>query len=112
MNSSRRIAQMGPWGRRWCSGLAGVAALLAIAGAPLEARAQTINYTYDEAGRLIEADYGGGNTIAFTNDAAGNLLRREVASGAAFVSVSSASFAPAAPLAVGPRLRARLQDAC
>ena len=53
----------------------------------------TIQYRYDEAGRLIEADYGEGATIRYTYDAAGNLLRREATSGIRFSSVSSASFA-------------------
>ena len=62
--------------------------------------AQTIiQYRYDEAGRLIAADYGGGNAINYTYDPAGNLLRREVTSTAAFASVSSASFAPGQALA-------------
>ena len=40
--------------------------------------AGTITYTYDNAGRLTGADYGGGKTIAFTYDNNGNLLTREV----------------------------------
>ena len=59
----------------------------------------TIQYSYDEAGRLIAADYGGGNAIAYTYDLAGNLLRRDVTSGAPFATVSAASFEPNAPLA-------------
>ena len=54
--------------------------------------AQTVNYTYDEAGRLITADYGGGKAINYTYDNAGNLLRRETTSDAQFFSLSSASF--------------------
>ncbi len=60
----------------------------------------TIQYRYDEAGRLIEADYGEGAAIRYTYDPAGNLLRREATSGARFVSVSSASFAANQALAV------------
>ena len=60
---------------------------------------QTVQYGYDAAGRLISANYGDGNAITYTYDAAGNLLRREVTSGQAFVSVSSASFAPGQALA-------------
>lgn len=41
---------------------------LALAGA--------VTYTYDAAGRLIKADYGG-NTVIYTYDASGNLLRRQ-----------------------------------
>jgi len=39
---------------------------------------RTIAYTYDAAGRLVQADYGDRQVIAYTYDAAGNLLRREV----------------------------------
>jgi len=41
----------------------------------------TISYTYDDAGRLIQADYGNGQGLAYDYDAAGNLLRREVTGG-------------------------------
>ena len=37
-------------------------------------------YSYDSAGRLIKADYGGGASIAYTYDNAGNLLSRVVTS--------------------------------
>ena len=40
--------------------------------------AGTITYTYDNAGRLISADYGGGKTIAYTYDNNGNLLTRNI----------------------------------
>jgi YD repeat-containing protein len=40
------------------------------------ARAETIHYTYDTAGRLLLADYGGTNQIAYSYDANGNLLRK------------------------------------
>jgi len=40
-----------------------------------------ITYTYDEAGRLTRADYGGGKRIAYTYDNAGNMLRREALAG-------------------------------
>ena len=62
-------------------------------------QAQTVNYTYDDAGRLTGVDYGDGKAIAYTYDLAGNLLRRDVTSGAPFATVSAASFAPNAPLA-------------
>ena len=57
--------------------------------------AQTVNYSYDSAGRLIRADYGDAGAIAYTYDPAGNLLRREVTAGAAgpFATISAASFA-------------------
>ena len=67
----------------------------------------TIQYSYDEAGRLIAADYGGGSAINYTYDASGNLLRRLVGPMSPAVSptvggiVSSASFAPNAPAAPG-----------
>ena len=38
--------------------------------------AGTIQYTYDNAGRLTGADYGDSKTIAFTYDNNGNLLQR------------------------------------
>jgi YD repeat-containing protein len=43
--------------------------------------ADPVKYSYDDAGRLILADYGNGNTIAYTYDNAGNLLSRVVSSG-------------------------------
>lgn len=49
--------------------LAAAALLLATAVA-----AQPVTYTYDAAGRLVQADLGGGRAVAYTYDAAGNLL--------------------------------------
>lgn len=40
--------------------------------------AGTVTYTYDDAGRLIRAEYGDGKVITYTYDAAGNLLERQV----------------------------------
>jgi len=40
--------------------------------------AGNIQYTYDTAGRLIRADYGGGKSITYTYDNNGNLLQRDV----------------------------------
>jgi uncharacterized protein (TIGR03437 family) len=37
--------------------------------------AQTVNYTYDEAGRLTRVVYPNGKIISYSYDAAGNLLR-------------------------------------
>ncbi len=39
------------------------------------ADAGTIAYTYDPAGRLVAADYGGGNSTSYAYDPAGNLLQ-------------------------------------
>ncbi len=61
--------------------------------------AQTVNYSYDDAGRLVQASYPSGATISYTYDPAGNLLRREVTAGTPFTTVSSASFERGAPLA-------------
>jgi YD repeat-containing protein len=49
--------------------------------------AETVNYTYDNAGRLTRIDYGSGVSISYSYDAAGNVLNR---------TVSRASDAPAA----------------
>jgi YD repeat-containing protein len=40
--------------------------------------AQTVNYTYDNAGRLTRADYDSGTSIVYVYDPAGNLLSRSV----------------------------------
>jgi YD repeat-containing protein len=39
------------------------------------ALASTVSYTYDPAGRLITADYGGGKSASYAYDNAGNLLQ-------------------------------------
>ena len=44
----------------------------------VSAFAGTINYTYDNAGRLTGADYRSGKTIAYTYDNNGNLLKRDI----------------------------------
>jgi len=44
----------------------------------IQAQTRTIIYTYDDAGRLVGADYGGGYVITYTYDAAGNLLSRVI----------------------------------
>jgi YD repeat-containing protein len=54
------------------------------AGAASPARPQaaggSVTYTYDAAGRLVRADYGGGKSIIYTYDHAGNLTQRQVTS--------------------------------
>jgi YD repeat-containing protein len=58
--------------------------ILLSTAAPLkstDARSTTIQYTYDAAGRLIKADYGGGKSITYTYDANGNLLSRVAVAG-------------------------------
>jgi YD repeat-containing protein len=42
------------------------------------AAADTVNYTYDDAGRLIKVDYSDGKAIEYTYDKAGNLLQRAI----------------------------------
>jgi uncharacterized protein (TIGR03437 family) len=42
------------------------------------AQAQTINYSYDSAGRLTAIRYPDGKTVAYNYDASGNMLRRTV----------------------------------
>ncbi len=59
--------------RIWVALLAGLFCLAAMGG--------TIEYTYDEAGRLIKADYGDGKSITYTYDNNGNLLERIIAAG-------------------------------
>jgi len=41
--------------------------------------AQTVNYVYDQAGRLSSVSYPNGTTATYTYDASGNLLRKIVA---------------------------------
>ena len=66
-------------------------ALMTVAVAwSLAARALEIRYAYDDAGRLLEADYGGGQTIAYGTDANGNLLTRSATAGAEFMLVYTA----------------------
>ena len=72
-------------------------------GLGTQATADRVTYAYDEAGRLIRVDYGGGKTISYTYDKNGNLLSRVVLSGgpvfAAAGVVNAASFqgGPVAP---------------
>lgn len=41
-------------------------------------QSQKVAYTYDDAYRLINVDYGNGKSIAYSYDKAGNLLSRTV----------------------------------
>ena len=47
-----------------------------LAGAALAA--ETVRYSYDNAGRLTKVDYGNGRTVTYTYDRSGNLTSREV----------------------------------
>ena len=86
-------------------GLKRIASLLLCLAAPLVA--QTINYTYDPAGRLIAVSYSNGKVLSYTYDSAGNLLRRlvivpvsgpaPVASAAGVVNAASFLGGPVAP---------------
>ncbi|MCK4244623.1 MAG: RHS repeat protein, partial [Candidatus Omnitrophica bacterium] len=40
--------------------------------------AGTVTYDYDNAGRLVKADYGEGTAIEYSYDNAGNLLERKI----------------------------------
>jgi YD repeat-containing protein len=40
--------------------------------------ADTVQYSYDAAGRLTTATYSNGTVIAYSYDKAGNLLRRSI----------------------------------
>ena len=51
---------------------------LLMLGLAAAAEEETVTYTYDEAGRLIQADYGDGRSITYVYDNAGNLLERTV----------------------------------
>ena len=42
------------------------------------ATAKNVNYTYDDAGRLIQVEYPNDISITYTYDAAGNLLERSI----------------------------------
>src|SRR5712692_5297859 len=57
----------------------------------LPVAADTVHFTYDDAGRLTMVDYGNGQTIAYTYDNAGNLLSRTVASPASGQTITAQS---------------------
>lgn len=60
--------------------------------------AETVTYSYDDAGRLTNAAYGGGANVAYAYDANGNLLLRTVsAAEPAIRYVRPESPSPAAP---------------
>ena len=69
-----------------------IVATLVLLGSARPATSDTINYTYDEAGRLVRVTYGSGKTIFYTYDKAGSLLRR-------LVTTVQAGPAPAVPAA-------------
>ena len=54
--------------------------LVPLAMAPPVAALQA-RYAYDDAGRLLQANYGGGQTIAYVYDANGNLTQRSATAG-------------------------------
>jgi YD repeat-containing protein len=58
-----------------------VAMTVVLSLATVPSQAATIQYTYDEAGRLTRADYGGGTAITYGYDANGNLLSRKATGG-------------------------------
>ncbi len=66
--------------------------------------AQTVNYTYDEAGRLTRVVYPNGKIISYSYDASGNLLRRFIGTPAvgAAPSASAAGVVNAASFQGGP----------
>ncbi|MBI3939536.1 MAG: RHS repeat protein [Acidobacteria bacterium] len=53
-------------------------ATLVVLLASLNLPASVVKFAYDEAGRLIKADYGNGIAITYLYDNAGNLLSRRV----------------------------------
>jgi len=61
--------------------LAAMAALAICLCICTPADAVIVNYTYDNAGRLTKADFGGGRVIFYTYDNAGNILKREATPG-------------------------------
>ncbi len=66
--------------------------------------AQTLNYSYDQAGRLVSVAYPSGKTLSYVYDASGNLLRREVRAPVAgpTPTASAAGIENAASAVVGP----------
>jgi len=60
---------------RWAVGLLVPSIALVFA---VSSHAGGVNYTYDDAGRLVRADYGAGGVIEYTYDAAGNRISKRV----------------------------------
>lgn len=52
----------------------------------------TVSYTYDDAGRVIQADYGDGQVIQYAYDNAGNLLEREAVAAAQEITLEPQSY--------------------
>lgn len=52
----------------------GLFVLIAAGASPLRAETVTVEYRYDQAGRLISASYGATRKITYRYDKAGNLL--------------------------------------
>ncbi|MGC9399934.1 MAG: RHS repeat domain-containing protein [Anaerolineae bacterium] len=68
--------------QRWIFAVLLVTALWVAWALPVGADGPTtVTYTYDDAGRLIQAAYSDGTTISYAYDAAGNLLSRIVEQG-------------------------------
>ena len=67
----------------------------------ITSHASSVTYTYDPAGRIVAADYGGGKSTSYAYDNAGNLIVFSQPSPGLLVSRPSASqinlFWPAAP---------------
>lgn len=63
----------------------------------------SITYSYDDAGRLIQANYGAGNNIFYAYDANGNLLSRQV--GADATGLLTVTIEPAGARAAGAQWR-------
>src|SRR5947209_7489687 len=57
--------------------------------------AEAVTYSYDSAGRLVKADYGGAGAIVYAYDNAGNLLNRSVQGGGAASTITSVNTADA-----------------
>lgn len=70
-------------GRNAFIGLAIIASIFITAIASF---AETINYSYDNAGRLTKAEYGGGTVVEYTYDKAGNRLQKVTTSTSATTS--------------------------
>ena len=89
-DASKYLPQRKPHVLIWGAGLILSLFLFAIP----YATAGTVSYTYDDAGRLIRADFGDGKVIEYTYDNAGSLLERRIGSGTnIFSDVSSSNWA-------------------